>query len=1136
MYKKLLISSGGGIIAKDQQADQACAATIAIGLGGTGISCLRTLKREVYSRVKPDPDSDLVAKYDHIRFLAVDTDRSSLGSGDSIDSLDEGSEFQYIGCPNISELLNNVHTLSQDSSLRWLKSASAQGDGSGITIMSAKAGAGGVRQIGRLLLFQNCQAIINKLTTIITAARRNLPGTADINIHIFTGMSGGTGAGTFLDMCYIVKKVLRDLGIAGQAYVCGFFFMPDVNIADGVNESYLPINGFSSMKELDYAMNYANNGGRWKQTYPGFEMDTAEPPVDLAHIVTATDATGAVRSKGFDYCMHAVTDYVMEFIVKPFVPDGADSSDSAQYFSINSHIANIKNHIAMVRKKRGASYDYCVLGASSAFLPYKEITTYLVSKIFEGFSGLINRVPDKKDVDEFIKRNALSYEELIRALCDGVPTVPIYAVDHKTLYDQVEGISADSIPQILGQMRDSTSAISGALAKNKSAMLDTVGTAKNASGKEIVSLFARVKKALVGDAANAEKGPYYASAMLVSLDNTDLCNIIRGYIIQNLNNLDKFQSDMSLRTQSLDNALRELQSSNSLNRKKRAEQYVGAVHAYYMHTAKIETYMVLGDILSEIEKLLRNIHDNYFSIFARVMAQLQSTFDENKSTLLTPVTADINYAFKIMSIQDLSDTLDNTVKQMQIPDIIHSFVSELIEKDNIWITEDESKISAEVSKFFVNALGSHTQKTIIDYLKIKYDTTAPEQLKNYIKNDIITRLDQKAAALFWLNGSYFQLTDSHPIGYLSMPDGIQEIDAAISEYIQSSTSGGVSPRKVVANDRITMFRMNCGIPMFGYKGAENYLPAYKHSPIVGSHLYEGTNADPRDSRLFPDIMPISAIPPEKQTQLQKKYVEDYSRAEKLDIISETEIGQQKEYHLNMFDSGAFEALKKSVEGALNTGDILKLKAAEAALAGTKPQISSSRIIPNTGFGDYSKLVIMDHILDSVLLRGIMEEQLKIWDEYNNTLKSVKNTIASTGKYETDVQMFARALFCGIIVLGDDKFTFSYTKKDLLGDTAVILSDVNSKFGYQMPVFSAFLAFEALNDVEKEYIDSCIKTKLTTERGSLGEAVEAVKKTLNPETIKNHLDDLVKFDADVFPKAHSLIERITNEYKSFVSMI
>jgi len=47
IYRQLLLSAGGGIMNASQQAEQNNCATIAIGLGGTGVACLRNLKKPV---------------------------------------------------------------------------------------------------------------------------------------------------------------------------------------------------------------------------------------------------------------------------------------------------------------------------------------------------------------------------------------------------------------------------------------------------------------------------------------------------------------------------------------------------------------------------------------------------------------------------------------------------------------------------------------------------------------------------------------------------------------------------------------------------------------------------------------------------------------------------------------------------------------------------------------------------------------------------------------------------------------------------------------------------------------------------------------------------------------------------------
>ena len=70
MYRELLYSAGGGIIGDKQKAESAKRATLAIGLGGMGIDCLRRFKRKVYESLRPDDPGDSTLSYSHIRFLA----------------------------------------------------------------------------------------------------------------------------------------------------------------------------------------------------------------------------------------------------------------------------------------------------------------------------------------------------------------------------------------------------------------------------------------------------------------------------------------------------------------------------------------------------------------------------------------------------------------------------------------------------------------------------------------------------------------------------------------------------------------------------------------------------------------------------------------------------------------------------------------------------------------------------------------------------------------------------------------------------------------------------------------------------------------------------------------------------------
>lgn len=1097
MYNKLLISAGGGIISFDQQAEQENCATVAIGLGGTGISCLRTLKREIYTRVRPDDPKSPIARYRHIKYLAIDTDKSSLGDTGSIDTLDSSTEFFNISCPDINGLLSQAHILAQNASLNWLKTKNTQEDGSGISILSAEAGAGGVRQIGRLLLIRSSKTLVEKLTNIITEARKDLSGSPSLNIHIFTGLAGGTGAGTFLDVCYIVQHVLNQMGLAGQAYTCGYFFLPDVNMANHPTE-YVPINGFASMKELDYCMNYDNNGGEWDQQYDGFTVKTSAPPVKLAHLITATDSEGHIVSNAYNYAMHAVVDYVLEYVIKPFVNE-TDDKVSEGVFTIKSHIANVNTHIALVNKKHGATYNYCILGASNAYLPYKEITTYLTSKIFEGFAGLPKQLPLDNDMDLFVKNNGLGYNDIYRELCDRLPAVPNIPVDHKTLYEQVEGITMDVIPQLLGPMRDAGPRISGQLETNKAALLNSgsAGAANNGTPK--LSLFERVMSKLLDMAAQPDKGPYYASAMLHNLNARDLQKIVNGYKLQNEENIGLAMGDLSLREKTVENTLNALQNSGMLNRKHRAEDYANAVHAYYVQRNKINALQMMSELLTQFEKQLSDMHTGFFAIFATVMQNLQATFAENRVTLSHPLGEDVGYAVKLMTIQDLQGSLDATVAAMDIPGQIHSFVTAMLNTPDAWISQDENRIAAAVNAYFLSQLGAYTSRTIDDYLRIKFGTTDPTLLQKKVYEEIITPLGSKAAPLFWTESGIYSLADSASMGYLSIPNVSSCIQAAAEQYVAANSD--VAVRTAWSTDRITVFRFVCGVPLFGYKGVSVYKENYRQKKIVGSHLYEGAARDARDSRRLINVSPISCISKEMYTPEDVENAAMFDFATANGIVTSVNIGDSVEYHLNTLDADEANACLAVMQKLIDTQDAAKAAAFLKDREGKSFAVRSFRVIPGSQDPTVDgALIVRDHILGSRLNIQILTEQVALLKAYAEKLQAIRELVRGKETNRTNIHNFAMAVMTGTVKkVNDYEYAYCYTSFGIEGSVAMTTID-SVPFGMSLPLFSAYKGFCAVGEDVQQQVTASVKDALLNKKETVDATLTEVKQWIAPERV------------------------------------
>lgn len=1100
MYNKLLISAGGGIISRSQQSEQAKAATIAIGLGGTGISCLRELKKEVYNKLKPDPSTGDIPSYSHIKFLAVDTDKGSLGDTGSIDTIDSNTEFFDISCPDIISLLNRVTTLKNDPHLTWLSE--------NINILNASAGAGGVRQIGRLLLMQSSREFERKVEELIESAKRNLPGDAPLNIHIFTGIGGGTGSGTFMDVCYIVQYALKRLGLYGKAQTCGFFFLPDVNV-DNVSiaevKAYIPVNGFAAMKELDYAMSYHMNGGEWNQVYDTFTVQSNDAPVKMAHLITGKTASGATRDNSYEYAMRVVVDYVLEFLTKPYISE--ESAASEGHFTIESHIANIKRIIGMVPKKFGACYDYCVLGASNNYLPYKEITTYLASKIFQGFGYLNTTLPTENDLAEFVSTYGLRFEDIKSSIRRGVPSVPNYAVDMSMLFEQCQGLDAGRIPEILVKMRDKTFAeISGKLETNRRSLVENVENTEVDDARKVVSIISRIKAALDSLAKDATKGPFYATALLHTVQSKDIQNIIDGYIRDNKETLRLAEVDLSDRVENMDNKLVEFQNAGKFTRKSKGEAYLGAVRAFYMKEAQIEECREIEIVLSKVKKQIEELHSAYYLKLKAVLEELSSTFSENLTALSTPVDKNKSYSKPLMTIQDLKPSLDETVKSMRIPDLVNHFISYLIDNDEVWVSQDESKICAAVTKFFLSELNSFTNKTIIDYLRVKFDETDPSRLRKRIYDEIVYPAYNDASPLFWAD-SIYDISDASKIGYCSVPETSPEIQGAADDLHAADNS--IERRVVFSTDRISIFEFLCGLPLFGYKGVANYHPDYetgRRGLSGGTHLYEKNDLNDKDGSNLPNITPISAIPQNMRGGSLLENSDEYDYAWNHDIIVRTidDDGKSiKSVFLCIFDSAKVDEIVQKIKAVTEQGDVVKMNAMLDSFKKFELPIVERKNLLNDGSKGYQKSVIKDHVLASKYLTKLIRSQNSVYKRFHETLGALEIKLNEGSVGAKNISAFVGALCAGVISRdATNIFLFTYEKVEYGIPEAIELTNITTApYGQKLPIYSAYVAFCRLSEEEKSEIAANVQKKMTTDYSAVAENTERIKQFVSGETQK-----------------------------------
>lgn len=376
--------------------------TLAIGLGGTGIHCLRNLKRQVYESVRPDDPDDPNPVYTHIKFLAVDSDRSSVNDDWTVNQPDESWEFFDISSPSIPQVSDLFKRIAERPEYQWLNGEIPYS----VSADQRKLKTDGTRQIGRLLLMMKSDAFVRRVEFLIMDALRGLPAGVDINVHIFSGLCGGTGSGIFLDVCYLVQRALR-YHRDGRTAVFGYFFLPDVELSTPSISSYeksyrkLAQNGYAAMKELDYCMNFETNGGEWDQEYRGFHIGpTKNPPVDVCHLISSRTMNGVQPENAYGCVLNAVSDYVMQFLTK-------------NELDMQTHMADCCSALRQMRVEHGANCRYFALGASRAVVPMREILTYLGSALFTGFSDIGSKYPTAEEVDQFARENGLDFGGLL---------------------------------------------------------------------------------------------------------------------------------------------------------------------------------------------------------------------------------------------------------------------------------------------------------------------------------------------------------------------------------------------------------------------------------------------------------------------------------------------------------------------------------------------------------------------------------------------------------------------------------------------------------------------------------------------------------------------------------------------------